>query len=193
MSVPGQSATQLLNDWRSGDESAADRLLPLVYKELRAMAQQMLAAERRSHTLQATALVHEAYLRLFDQTRVDWEDRLHFFAVAARTLRRVLVDHARARLAEKRGGAAGRLTLTESLAVATRPGGGLDLLELEEALSALEACDERQARVVELRFFAGLDVEQTSQLLGVSARTVKEDWRFAKAWLRVRLSEAESS
>ncbi|HMQ15372.1 MAG TPA: ECF-type sigma factor, partial [Phycisphaerae bacterium] len=144
--------------------------------------------ERPGHTLQATALVHEAYLRLVSQSDPRWEGRVHFFAVAARMLRRILVDYARGRNADKRGGGAARLTLVDGVEPGEAGHEPLDLLALDEALDELEGCDERQSRVVELRFFAGLDVDETAQALGVSPRTVKDDWRFAKAWLRTRLS-----
>ena len=185
--VQGQ-VTQLLELARQGDDSAAARLMPLVYEELRSVARSLLAAERPGHTLQATALVHEAYLRLVSQSDPRWEGRVHFFAVAARMLRRILVDYARGRNADKRGGGAARLTLVDGVEPGEAGHEPLDLLALDEALDELEGCDERQSRVVELRFFAGLDVDETAQALGVSPRTVKDDWGFAKAWLRTRLS-----
>ncbi|MBW7904485.1 MAG: sigma-70 family RNA polymerase sigma factor [Phycisphaerae bacterium] len=190
--VQGQ-VTQLLELARQGDDSAAARLMPLVYEELRNVARGLLAAERPGHTLQATALVHEAYLRLVSQSDTRWEGRVHFFAVAARMLRRILVDHARGRNADKRGGGAARLTLMDGVERGEPGYEPLDLLALDEAMDELERCDERQARVVELRFFAGLDVEETAQALGVSPRTVKDDWRFAKAWLRAQLTRNDPS
>jgi RNA polymerase sigma factor (TIGR02999 family) len=180
-----EQITELLDLAHAGHGSAADRLMPLVYDELRALAQRLLNNERRDHTLQATALVHEAYIRLVGQNQAKCEGRLHFFAVAATTLRRILVDHARMKNAEKR--AACRITLySEPL---SEPGADpLDLIRLDDALRDLEGLDARQARVVELRFFAGLNVEDTAAALSVSTRTVKDDWRFAKAWLKSRLS-----
>lgn len=170
----------------NGDRSAAGKLFPMVYDELRALAAARLVQERRDHTLQATALVHEAYIKLIDQTRVTWQSKIHFMAVAAQVMRRILVDHARARDAGKRGGGAARATLTDTVAPSTEP--PLDLLDLDAALSELATLDERQARVIELRFFAGLDVAQTAEVLGVSERTIKNDWRFARAWLQHRLA-----
>ncbi|MBW7907159.1 MAG: sigma-70 family RNA polymerase sigma factor [Phycisphaerae bacterium] len=186
---PQPDATRCLEQLRAGHGSAADRLMPLVYGELRALAQNLLAQERRDHSLQATAVVHEAYLRLVDQTRAEWQDRVHFFAVAAAMLRRVLVDHARAKRAEKRGGGAARMTLAESAEIGGRGKSGIDLVELDDAVRQLAALNERQARVVELRFFAGLSVEETAQALDVSPRTVEQDWRFARAWLLARFAQ----
>ena len=180
--------TQLLARLETGDRSAADRLTPLVYDELRRLAQHCLQQETPGHTLQATALVHEAYLRLAGQRDAAWQNQAHFFAVAATMIRRILVDHARARAAAKRGGGAHRLTLQESAVLDA----GADPIDLHDALTELHALNERRARVVELRFFGGLDVEHTAHVLGVSPRTVKDDWRFARAWLGSRLrTEAE--
>lgn len=184
--------TRWLSDLGRGDASAADRLMSVVYDELRALAQSCLQRERPDHTLQATALVHEAYLRLVDQTRVEWQGRAHFFAIAAEVIRRVLVDHARSHRALKRGGAAQRLTLFESAVLGEGPD-GVELLTLDEALRELATHSERQARVVELRFFGGLSVEETAAVLDVSPRTVKDDWRFARALLRRRLGEGAAS
>jgi RNA polymerase sigma factor (TIGR02999 family) len=178
--------TRLLRDWRAGDEEALERLLPRVYDELRRLARAYLARERPGHTLQPTALVHEAYLRLVDQTRVDWQNRAHFFAIAATSMRRILVSHARRRHAAKRGGAALTLTLDEGLAAAGER--DVDLVALDEALAALERLDPRQARIVELRFFAGLTIEETATALEVSPATVKLDWKLARAWLFRELS-----
>lgn len=180
------SATVLLGNLAQGDGSATDRLLPLIYDELRALAAIRLRQERPDHTLQPTALAHEAYLKLIDQTRVNWQSKAHFMAIAAQVIRRILIDHARAHAADKRGGAGERTMLTDSLAVSAEP--PLDLLDLDTALKDLESLDARQAKVVELRFFAGLDVPQTAEALGVSERTVKSDWRFARAWLRERIN-----
>lgn len=180
-----KSATEILGLMASGDRSAPERLLRLLYDELRAMAASRLRHERPGHTLQPTALVHEAYLRLVDQTRVQWQSKAHFMAVAAQAMRRIVIDHARAHHAAKRGGDAQRLTISDSLAESAEP--PLDLLDLDEALRDLEALEPRQARVVELRFFAGLGVPETAEALGVGEKTVKNDWRFARAWLQERL------
>lgn len=176
-----QDVTQVLQDLRNGDQKAADRLLPMVYDEFRALARHYLAQERANHTLQPTALVHEAYMKLVDQTRVDWQGRSHFFAVAAQAMRRILVDHARSRQRDKRGGGRARVVLDE--AVALSPQKDEDVLALDECLERLAALDARQAKVVELRFFGGLSVEEVAEALGVSKRTVEGDWTFARAWL----------
>jgi RNA polymerase sigma factor (TIGR02999 family) len=172
--------TTLLRAWRSGNQSALDRMVPLVYDELRAIAARLMRGERADHTLQATALVHEAYARLVSAD-VDWRDRSHFFAVAARQMRRILVDHAKARSRAKRGGGGARLTLEESISVAAEPTEGL--VELDEALERLAQHDQRKAQVVELHFFGGLTYDETAEALGISPATVDRDLRFAKAWL----------
>ncbi len=164
---------------------SVDRLLPLIYDELRWLAGRYLRGEARD-TIHPTSLVHEAYLRLSEQRRLAWNDRSHFFRLAAQTMRRVLVDHHRQRQAQKRGGSDLRVTLTDSLAVA--PSAGVDLLALEGALCRLEALDPQQARIVELRFFAGMTVEEAADALGISPATVKRDWAMAKAWLAVEIS-----
>lgn len=173
--------THLLKEWSDGDERALDKLTPLVYEELRRQASRYLRRERRGHSLQTTALINEAFLRLIDAREVHWQDRAHFFAIAANLMRRVLVDHARRRDAEKRGGSALRLTLDEALAVAKET--DVDLLAIDEALDRLAKIDPQQARVVELRFFSGLTVDETAAALGVSPKTVKRDWSVARAWL----------
>jgi len=173
--------THLLKEWSDGDERALDKLTPLVYEELRRRASRYLRRERRGHSLQTTALINEAFLRLIDAREVHWQDRAHFFAIAANLMRRVLVDHARRRDAEKRGGSALRLTLDEALAVAKET--DVDLLAIDEALDRLAKIDPQQARVVELRFFSGLTVDETAAALGVSPKTVKRDWSVARAWL----------
>jgi len=178
--------TGLLIDWSNGDRGALDRLMPLVYEELRHIARHHLSAEDVGHTLQSTALVHEAYLKLVDQRRVRWQNRAHFFAVAAQLIRRILLDHARRRHAAKRGGPATRLTLEEGL-IAPRCR-DVDLVSLDEALNALAELDPQQARVVELRFFAGLTIAEAAEALGISSATVQRDWVTAKAWLFDRLS-----
>ena len=177
--------TQILLPAANGDRSAADQLMPLVYDELHGLAEHFMAQERVDHTLQATALVNEAYMRLIDQTQVDWQGRAHFCAVASQMIRRILVDHARKRSAAKRGGGASRVDLTDVLDLSEEI--GVDLLGLDEALQELRGLHERQARVVELRFFGGLNVQETAAVLEVSPRTVKGDWRLARAWLRERL------
>jgi RNA polymerase sigma factor (TIGR02999 family) len=174
--------TRLLLDWSHGDRTALDRLMPLVYDELRALAGRSLRSERSGHTLQATALVHEAYLKLVDQRQVRWQDRAHFFAVAAKLMRRILVDHARRHAAIKRGGGQPGRPLDEADAQA-QPAPLVDWLALDRALDRLAALDDRQARIVELRFFGGLTIEETARVLQVSAATVKDEWSFARGWL----------
>ncbi len=174
--------TELLVAWERGDDEALRRLGHLVYDELRAIAAAQMRGERRDHTLQPTALVHEAFLRLSDQRRRQWKERRQFFAVASRLMRQVLVDHARAHRASKRGGEAARVEVT-SLDALAAPSEVFDVLALDEALTRLAALQPRLARVVELRFFGGLEVEETAELLGCSPRTVKRDWVLARAWL----------
>ena len=185
--LPGPDVTALLISWSSGERSAADRLIPAVYDELHRQAARALRREGDEHTLQATALVHEAYLRLVDQRRVEWRNRAHFFGIAAEVMRRVLVDHARARLAAKRGGGMQRLTLDEAVEVSSG-GGDADVLALHDALERLALLDADQARLVELRYFGGLNIEETADTLGVSPATVKREWALARAWLRRELS-----
>jgi RNA polymerase sigma factor (TIGR02999 family) len=177
-----QNITHLLKEWNAGDTQALDRLTPLVYEELRHQAARYLRRERPGHTLQTTALIHEAYLRLVDAKDVDWQSRAHFFAIAANLMRRVLVDHARRRDADKRAGSQIRLPLDEAFGFVNEI--DVDLLAIDEALDRLETLDSQQARVVELRFFSGLTVEETATALGVSPKTVKRDWSVARAWLR---------
>ena len=178
-------ATAILSRLGAGDGSAQAELLALVYAELHRMAENALRGERVGHTLQATALVHEAWLRLVDQRTTDWNGRAHFFGAAARAMRQILVDHARARGAAKRGGGATRGLLDDSLLVYEAR--ALDLLALDEALGRLAAADERAARIVELRFFAGLEMAEIAEVLGVSVPTVERGWRLARAWLRSEL------
>ena len=180
--------TPLLVAWGAGDAAAGEQLLPAVYAELRRQAARAMRREGDEHTLQATALVHEAYLRLVDQKRVVWRNRSHFFGIAAQMMRRVLVDHARGRDAAKRGGGAQRITLGDADAVATDA--GVDVLALHEALERLAALDADQARLVELRYFAGLSIEETADALEVSPATVKREWATARAWLRRELDVA---
>jgi RNA polymerase sigma factor (TIGR02999 family) len=178
--------TGLLLAWGNGNREALDKLTPLVYEELRQLAARQFRGERPGHTLQSTALVHEAYLKLIDQQRVQWQDRDHFFAVAAQVIRHILVSHARARNASKRGGGKTMLAFDESLGVAG--GRETDLVALEDALEDLSRIDPQQGRIVELRFFGGLSIEGTAKILGISAATVKRDWNVAKAWLHRELS-----
>jgi RNA polymerase sigma-70 factor (ECF subfamily) len=180
-SSPLANVTTLLRAWSDGDETALERLLPLVEAELRRLARGYMARERPGHTLQVTALVNEAFLRLTDARAVRWQDRAHFLAISARLMRRVLVDHARTRAYQKRGGGAYRVPLTEGMAVSAEP--TLDLIALDRALESLGAKDARKVRVVELRFFGGLSVEETADMLHVSKDTIKRDWRLAKLWL----------
>ena len=179
---PPEDVTALLARWSRGDSDALDALMPIIYAECRRIAARQLALERRDHSLDPTALVHELYLRLVDQQRASWENRAQFFGVAARLMRRVLVDHARARHAEKRGGDAVFVSLD---AAADTPDDShvADVLAIDEALERLAAHDPEQVQIVELRYFAGLTVEETARVVGRSSRTVKREWRLAKAWL----------
>jgi RNA polymerase sigma-70 factor, ECF subfamily len=185
--VRPHDVTALLIEWRSGDDGAADKLLPLVYDELRRIARWHMGGERRGHVLQATALVNEAYMRLVDIRRVAWQDRAHFFAMAATVMRRVLVDVARAQHNQKRGGDLQRVTFHQELAVTAESPEGL--IAIDDALAVFAREYERKARVVELRFFAGLSVEETAEVLHVSPETVMRDWKFAKNWLLRELSQ----
>jgi RNA polymerase sigma factor (TIGR02999 family) len=173
--------TQLLIQWSSGDRSALDKLMPLVYEELRKLAHHYMSRERAGHTLQTTALVNEAYARLVDQHGLTFESRAHFFGIAARAMRQILVEYARARAAEKRGGGRERVELDEAALVSEEP--AMEMVALDEALRELAGFDERLARVVELRFFGGLSVEETAEVLRVSPNTVIRDWSTARAWL----------
>ena len=181
MTTPA-TITQLLIRWRNGDQSVLNDLLPKVYDELRRLAKYYLRKERQGHTLQASDLVHEAYLRLVDAKQIDWQNRAHFFGIAAVRMRHILVEHARSRQAAKRGGREYRLSLSE----ADRLGGQRDvnLLSLDEALQRLEVLDAQKARIVELRYFGGLTIEETAEALKISPATVKRDWSMARAWLR---------
>jgi RNA polymerase sigma factor (TIGR02999 family) len=183
--------TRLLSDLSAGQAGASERVLPLVYDELRAMAARHMRRERPGHTLQATALVHDAFLTLVDQTRVQWQDRAHFFAIASQAMRRILVDHARARAAAKRGGGAGHAPLDRAGTVALADRGALsleDLLTLDRALEELAAFDPHQARIVELRYFGGLTIEEAAEVLHISPATLKREWSMARAWLHRRLT-----
>jgi len=177
----GTPVTELLVRWRAGDRTALEKLMPLVYEELRRLAHHYLRQERTNHTLQSTALVHEAYLRLAGSTPPAWQDRAHFFGIAAHVMRRILVEYARNRAADKRGGGVIRLTLDD--AIAPSDGLDIDLVALDKALHELSEFDVQQSKIVELRFFAGLSIEDTSEVLGVSPATVKRDWVTARAWL----------
>ena len=180
--------TQLLRKWSEGNQEVLDKLMPLVYDELRRQASRYLRRERANHTLQTTALIHEAYLKLIDQNQVEWQNRTHFFAIAAQAMRRILVDYARERNREKRGGAAENLPLEEAAFVIAQ-GKNVDLVALDEALNRLAEFDERQARVVELRYFSGLSIDETADVLGISNVTVRRDWNMAKAWLHQQITK----
>jgi RNA polymerase sigma factor (TIGR02999 family) len=184
MNEPQKDVTVLLNAVSAGDENAPEKLLEAVYDDLRRLAAKYMRNERGDHTLQATALVHEAYIRLVDWKNVSWQNRAHFFAVAAQVMRKILVDNARAKNAGKRGGQ--KISLDEAVSFAEEK--ELNLIALDEALSNLEKLDERQARIVELRFFGGLSIEETAYVLDVSATTVKREWTFAKAWFQRELT-----
>lgn len=179
--------TKLLVAWGDGDRAALDRLMPLVHTELRRLARHYMSRERPGHTLQTAALVNEAYLRLVEQQGMRWENRAHFFGIAARLMRQILVEHARSRQAAKRGGGQYRLSLSKVDRVAPRP--DLSLLALDEALGRLEAADPQKSRIVELRYFGGLGIEETAEVIGVSPATVKRDWSMARAWLRCELGD----
>jgi RNA polymerase sigma-70 factor, ECF subfamily len=181
-----QDITGILHSWSSGHRDAADELFPLVYDELRRLAQSYLRQERSGHTLQPTALVHEAYLRLVDQTRVNWQNRAHFYGIAAQMMRRILIDHARARATDKRGGAAQRLSLEDANISVEQD--ATDLIALDEALTSLAKFDERKSRVVELLYFGGLENKEAAEVLGVSEKTIQRDWKMAKLWLYRELS-----
>jgi len=189
MDSPGSAAiTRLLVDWRGGDQAALEQLMPLVHDELRRLARRHMAHERVGHTLQATALVNEAFVRLIDVRQVKWQDRAHFFAMSSRLMRRILVDFARSKGYQKRGGGAQKVSLDDALVVATEP--GQDLVALDDALNALAAFDARKSQVVEMRFFGGLSVEETAEALNVSVDTVMRDWKLAKAWLLRELKKS---
>jgi RNA polymerase sigma factor (TIGR02999 family) len=187
-----QPVTQLLVEWQNGSQTALDSLIPLVYEELRTIASRYLSRESVSHTLQSTALVHEAYFRLVGQRRVQWQNRAHFFGIAAHMMRRILVDHARHQHRDKRGGPAPKLSLDEAIAVA-EPEVEVDLLALDEALTALARIDPRGARIIELRFFSSLTIEETAEVLDVSTGTVKRDWNAARAWLYREMKQEPSA
>lgn len=182
--------TELLLDWSEGDHESRERLMDLVYQELRRIAGAQLRGERRDHTLQATALVNEAYLRLIDQTRVQWRNRAHFFGIAAQLMRRILVDHARRQRAAKRGGGATVLAINEEVAAGIER--DFDLVALDDALAQLYAFDARAAQLVELRFFGGLTIEEASEVMKLSPATIKREWRTARAWLHREIVSGEA-
>jgi RNA polymerase sigma factor (TIGR02999 family) len=184
---PTEAITELLRAWSDGEREGADALAPLVYEELKRQARRYLRRERAGHTLQTTALVNEAYLKLIDQRNVKWQNRAHFFGIAAQMMRRILVDYARERHRQKRGGAAENLPLDEALSIATEER-DLDLLALDEALNRLAEMDETQARIVEFRYFSGLSIAETAEVTGLSTTTVKANWNMAKAWLHHELT-----
>jgi RNA polymerase sigma factor (TIGR02999 family) len=186
MTTTPKEITQLLIAWNQGDQRARDELTPLIYDELRRLARGYLRRERINHTLQPTALVHEAFLRLIDQSQVNWQNRAHFFGAAARLMRQILINHAEARRAAKRGGEAERVSLNDVDHFAV--GQEIDLIALNEALNNLERIDPQQGRIVELRYFSGLTIEEISEVIGVSPATVKREWSTARAWLRRELS-----
>jgi RNA polymerase sigma factor (TIGR02999 family) len=183
--------TQLLLAWRQGNQSAFEELIPLVYDELRRLAHRQLRSERPNHTLQTAELVHETYLRLVDSSRVNWQNRAHFLAVAAQSMRRILVDAARSRQSLKRGGDQTRVALDAELTIAGAA--NVDVVALDDALEALSLADQRKSRVVELRFFGGLSVDETAEVLDISPETVMRDWKVAKAWLFKELNPARPS
>jgi len=181
--------TRLLQDWGGGDQRALEKLVPLIYNELRQMAHKCLYRERSGHTLQTTALVHEAYLKLIDQRDTRWQNRAHFFAIAAQAMRRILVDNARRHTAMKRGGPAENLSLDEAANVSIEP--DPVLLPLDEALTRLAEIDPQQEKIVELRYFGGLTIKETAEVMDLSVDTIKGDWAMARAWLRERLKERQ--
>jgi RNA polymerase sigma factor (TIGR02999 family) len=192
MDLPSShEVTSLLKAWSSGDEQALERLTPLVYRQLHQVARRYMAGERSGHTLQTTALVNEVYLRLVDCGRVNWQDRAHFFAMSAQLMRRILIDFARSRDYLKRGGAIPHISLEEAPSVCEEP--DVNLVALDDALKALAAVDERKSKVVELKFFGGLNVEETAEVLRVSSDTVMRDWKLAKIWLLRELSRGRGS
>ena len=185
-----EAVTQVLQEWNQGEPNAAERLMPLVYEELRRLARHYLQRERPDHTLQATGLVHEAYLRLVDQNSTTWQNRAQFFGVSAQIMRRVLVDHARAHQAVKRGGVREKLQFDEALAPSDER--AVDLIALDEALQELVTFDLRKSRIVEMRFFGGLSMEEIGEVLDISPRTIRREWRVAKAWLRREIIKGET-
>jgi len=189
MSSDADNVSRLLADWGNGNQDALEELVPLIYKELRNLAHNFLYRERPGHTLQTTALVHEAYLKLIDQNDARWQNRAHFFAIAAQAMRRILIDSARKHAAAKRGGPQEKLSLDEVADIALEP--DIDLLKLDEALNELAKIDLRQSRIVELRYFGGLTIEETAEVISVSPATVKREWMMARAWLHQELTDGD--
>lgn len=187
MAAPPNEITQLLINWSQGDQAALEKLIPLVSAELRRLARHYLARENPGHTLQTSALINEAYIRLINQESVQWQNRAHFFAVAAQVMRHILVDHARAHLYAKRGGGAHEVQLDEAEAITGKR--AAELVALDDALSALATLDPRKGQIIELRFFGGLTIEETAEALHISAKTVTREWRSAKAWLHNEMSK----
>jgi RNA polymerase sigma factor (TIGR02999 family) len=186
MQSPSDEVTQLLIDWNHGDKAAIDKLMPIIYAELRALAARYLSRERIGHTLQPTALVHEAYLQLVETSRVNWQNRAHFFGAASRAMRRILVDYARSHQAAKRGGGL-KVSISEEMAAAQPR--EIDLVALDDALNLLAELDPQQSRIVELKFFGGLSIEEIAEALSISPATVKRHWASAKAWLNRQLKQ----
>jgi len=184
-----EEVSQLLQDWSNGDQAALDKVMPVVYQELHRMAHHYMRKERAGHTLQTTALVNEAYLRLADYKKMRWQSRAHFFAVAAQVMRRILVEQARSKKFAKRGGGAQQISLDETALVSA--GRSAEVIAVDEALTDLESWDPRKGRIVELRFFGGLSIEETAEVLKVSPTTVQREWRSAKAWLHRAISEGD--
>jgi RNA polymerase sigma factor (TIGR02999 family) len=192
MGAPSQKQiTQMLVDWGNGDQAALEKLTPLVYDELHRLARRYMGRERPGHTLQTSALVNEAYIRLIDWKDIQWQNRAHFFAVSAQLMRRILVDFARSRNYAKRGGAARNVSLDEAMVVSREK--GADLVALDDALDSLARLNERQSRVVELRFFGGLELDEIAEVIKVSVGTVRRDWSLARAWLHRELSRSQDS
>ena len=189
MSSDADNVSRLLADWGNGNQDALEELVPLIYKELRNLAHNFLYRERPGHTLQTTALVHEAYLKLIDQNDARWQNRAHFFAIAAQAMRRILIDSARKHAAAKRGGPQEKLSLDEVADIALEP--DINLLKLDEALNELAKIDLRQSRIVELRYFGGLTIEETAEVISVSPATVKREWMMARAWLHQELTDGD--
>jgi RNA polymerase sigma factor (TIGR02999 family) len=189
MTESPNEVTQLLVAWGNGDQAALDRLMPLVYNELHRLAHRHIKKERPGHTLQTSALLNEAFLRLVDQRDVHWQSRAHFFSIAAQMMRRILVDYARARRYAKRGGDARQVSFDEELIMSRQL--SADVVELHEALNELATIDERKSKIVELKFFGGLSIEETAEVLGVSPGTVMRDWTLAKAWLRIAMNRTD--
>jgi len=189
MTPTPQDVTELLLDWSNGNQAALDQLMPLVYEELHRLAHQYMARERPEHSLQTSALLNEAYLKLVDQKNVHWQNRAQFFGIAAKLMRQILVDHARQRHRIKRGGDARHVPLDEAVVVS--PARAAEMMALDDALETLAAVDQRKSQILELRFFGGLSIEETAEVLGVSPGTVMRDWTLAKAWLRMEMTRED--